>query len=463
MYRRREPSIMPTLVKDHPTHNPPEGATPGLETARHVVHRLFASVKAGIAIALADGSALREPDGPLDATIVLRNPAVLRALLTRSSDLGAGEAVARGDIVVEGDVERGLAAMDAIAAARTPADWIAIGAMASKLPRPMREPQGLPGRGPARLRGRAHSLERDRAAIAYHYDVSNEFYALWLDQNMVYSCAYFGDEADTLDRAQICKLDLICRKLRLREGERLLDVGCGWGGLVRFAVREYGVRAVGVTLSGKQAEYARERVAREGLGDRCRVELLDYRELRALGPFDKAASIGMVEHVGDANLAAYFAAIFDALEPGGLFLNHGIIAQQPRASGMRRLAQRFFPQRSAFTERYVFPDGQMPRLAPMTEAAQLAGFEVRDVENLREHYTTTLRMWRQRLEVHQAQACPLVGDGTYNVWRLWLAGSAHSFATGSLGVVQMLLAKWTADARALVPPTRADIYELPAR
>lgn len=449
---------MPIVASEQGTGKLTELPAQGVQVAQEIMRRVFAGVQVGIAVALADGTVLREPDGPLDAKIILNHPAVLRALLRRTTDLGAGEAVARGDLDVEGDIERALAAMDTVAATRTPKDWISIAALAAKLPKPPVAADGQGGRAPARLRGRMHSLQRDRAAIAYHYDVSNDFYALWLDEHMTYSCAYFRDQADTLDRAQRNKYDLICRKLRLRSGERLLDVGCGWGGLARFSAREYGANVVGVTLSRRQAEYAQARTAREGLERRCRIELLDYRELATLGRFEKAASIGMVEHVGDTNLTEYFAAVFDALVPGGLFLNHGIISQQARATGVRALAERFFPHRSHFTENYVFPDGEMPRLPAMTDAAQRAGFELRDVENLREHYTQTLRHWARRLVAREAEARSMVGNSTVNVWRFWLAGSAHSFAIGRLGVVQMLLAKWTADARALVPATRADIY-----
>jgi cyclopropane-fatty-acyl-phospholipid synthase len=447
---------MPTIAPQ-PAPDLLEPTTAGVQAAREIVQRAFDGVSAGVAVSLADGTSLHQPAEAVQATIVLRHPWVLRVLLSRGSDLAAGEAVLRGDLAVVGSVEQALIAMDAVAAARTPLDWIAIGSLAARLPRQPTPANGS-RREPARLRGRLHSPERDRAAIAYHYDVSNAFYELWLDEQLTYSCAYFRDEADTLEQAQIQKYELICRKLRLQPGERFLDVGCGWGGLIRFASREYGVRAVGVTLSQKQAEYAKARVAREGLADRCRIELLDYRELGALGTFDKAASVGMVEHVGDRNLGAYFSCVFAALAPGGLFLNHGIVAQQPPAGGVRALAQRFFSQRSRFTESYVFPDGQMPRLAPMTEAAQAAGFELRDVENLREHYARTLREWLHRLEGEETAAREIVGDDTYHVWRYWLAGSAHSFAIGRLGVVQMLLARWTPDARANVPQTREDIY-----
>lgn len=445
-----------TIIHPGPFDHLPIAAA--VDTARDIVRRAFSGVETSVAVTLQDGTVLHHPENPAAATIILNHPAVLRVLLSRASDLAAGEAVMRGDLGVDGDVEQALVAMDAIAAARTTKDWIAIASLIAQLPRQPRETPSQESRRPARLHGRVHSPERDRAAIAYHYDVSNDFYALWLDEQMTYSCAYFCEESESLDRAQVRKYDLICRKLRLREGERLLDIGCGWGGLVRFAAREYGARAVGVTLSRRQAEYARARIEREGLANTCRVELLDYRELRELGEFDKAVSVGMVEHVGDANMAAYFSSVFEALAPGGLFLNHGIVSQQARPAGVRAFAQRFFPQRSRFTESYVFPDGKMPRLAHMSEAAQSAGFEVRDVENLREHYTLTLRAWRRRLEAHEPEARGIVGDATYNVWRFWLAGSAHSFAIGRVGVVQMLLAKWLPDASARVPMTRADIY-----
>ncbi|MDQ6824282.1 MAG: class I SAM-dependent methyltransferase [Candidatus Eremiobacteraeota bacterium] len=428
----------------------------GTAAAREIVRRLFSGVDARLDVSLEDGTALRQHPEP-KATIILREPSVLRALLTRSSDLVAGEAVVRGDIRVKGDVEAAFGIMDDVAAAREPQEWPALVALALRLPA-SKASQAEPSSARPKLRGRLHSLERDRAAIAHHYDVSNEFYALWLDRNMTYSCAYFRDPSITLDEAQLDKYELICRKLRLQQNERFLDVGCGWGGLIRFAAREYGVTAVGITLSARQAEFARERIAEEHLDKCCRVELVDYRDLQALGEFNKAASVGMVEHVGDPMLLKYFESVYAALAPGGIFLNHGIISQKPRISGLRALAGRFFPQRSRFIETYVFPDGELPRLPEMTQAAQDAGFEVRDVENLREHYTQTLRHWVERLEEHEEEARRLVGDATYNTWRFYMAGSAHGFKVGKIGVVQQLLAKRHADGTADVPMTRADIY-----
>jgi cyclopropane-fatty-acyl-phospholipid synthase len=373
----------------------------------------------------------------------------------RASDLAAGEAFMRGDIEVQGDLERAIAALGGAAAARHPKEWATIGWLIAKLPRITST--GSLSRSPARLRGRRHSPDRDHRAIAYHYNLSNEFFALFLDESLAYSCAYFQDGTETVEQAQSLKHDLICRKLRLRQGDRLLDVGCGWGGLVRFAAREYGALVTGVTTSEWQAEYNRQRITREGLGDRCRIAVADYRRMSELGLFDKATSVEMVEHVGDEMMALYFQCVFERLRPGGLFLNQFMTAYEPPRSPFRALADRLLGNQSAFTEAYVFPDGKMPRLPQMTQAALAAGFELRDVENLREHYVHTLRCWIRRLESREAEARALVGAQTYNVFRLWLAGSAYSFVSGRLGVVQVLLAKWKDGAVAQVPHTRTDI------
>lgn len=426
--------------------------------AAELVARAFAGVESDVAVSLEDGTPLHVPAGPIATTIVVRDPSALRSIFSGSQDLAAGEAFLRGDLAVRGDVERGFAALDAIVAARSPKDWLTISRLALRLPRTRRPAVGASRRGPAQLRGRVHTRERDRAAVSYHYDVSNEFFALWLGRELTYSCAYFRTESDSLDDAQRNKFDHICRKLRLKHGERLLDVGCGWGGLVRFAAREYGARGVGVTLSANQVEYGRKRIAEEGLDGQCAVELRDYRDLASLGRFDKAVSVGMVEHVGAAMLPLYFRSVFDALVPDGLFLNHGITTQVVKSAGLRSLLSRTVPARSRFIERYVFPDGELLHLDAAADAAERAGFEIRDVENLREHYARTLRFWVRRLEDREDEARALVGDETYNVWRLYMGGSARSFAVGRLGLIQMLLAKKTADGRTNVPMTRGDIY-----
>jgi len=262
--------------------------------------------------------------------------------------------------------------------------------------------------------------------VRFHYNVGNAFYALWLDARMVYSCAYFAHGDDDLDRAQESKLDLICRKLRLRPGDRLLDIGCGWGGLIMHAAKRYGVFALGITLSDAQAELARERIAEAGLSDRCQVELRDYRALPREGQFDKISSVGMVEHVGRKKLDEYFVSAYGALRPGGLFLNHGIVSiAASRPESLRSRAEARIWKRGEFIDRYVFPDGELLPAATVIASAERSGFELRDVESLREHYTLTLRHWVRRLEEHHDEAAALVGEETYRVWRLYMSASAY--------------------------------------
>ncbi len=431
----------------------------GVDVARDLLRRLFEGAARGVSVHLADGTPLFVSDEPATSVVVARDLGALRALVLGPSSIAAARAVIGGDLEVRGDVEHAIAQVERVSERLSGRDAVSIAAQALRLPAYRQtKTDDERRRREYQARGRKHSLARDRAAIAYHYDVSNDFYALWLDRELVYSCAYFRDAADPLDAAQLAKLDHICRKLRLRAGERLLDVGCGWGSLVRFAAREYGATSVGITLSRRQAEYAARRIEAEGLGARCSVELRDYRELEPLGPFDKAASVGMVEHVGTAMLPTYFAAVFRALVPGGLFLNHGITSQRPAPRGVRALVARLFPKRSTFIERYVFPDGDLARLDEVLAAAEASGFEIRDVENLREHYATTLRHWVRRLEANETAARAAVGDETYNVWRFYMAGSAHGFAIGRMGLEQTLLAKRYADGATALPRTRADIY-----
>jgi cyclopropane-fatty-acyl-phospholipid synthase len=299
----------------------------------------------------------------------------------------------------------------------------------------------------ARLRGGLHSKARDRDAIAYHYDVSNDFFALWLDHRMLYSCAYFRTGDEDLDEAQENKLDQICRKLRLRRGERLLDIGCGWGGLVVHAGLRYGAEAVGITLSRPQAQLANARIEQAGLAGRCRVEYRDYRDLTGEAVYDKVASIGMFEHVGEAMLPEYFRRALTLLRPGGVFLNHGIAFARPQP--VRR--------GPTFFDRYVFPDGELVALSDTLRAAETCGFEVRDVESLREHYEKTLRHWITRLEERRDDARRLTNEVTYRVWRLYMALAAQQFATGRTTLYQTLLCKPAAGVSGF-PLTRSDWY-----
>lgn len=391
-------------------------------------------------------------------TLVLRHPGAFRTMLLPPSEVALGKAFLLGDVEVEGDLEAAVAAGHAVAdRLASPRRLARVVRLALRLP-PARGGSGKDECIPSARWGRRHSHRRDAAAIRYHYDAGNQFYRLWLDRQMVYSCGYFLSGNADLDAAQVAKLDYVCRKLRLRNGERLLDIGCGWGALIRHAARCYGVEAVGITLSPAQAELASRRIAEEGLGARCRVEIRDYRDLASLPVFDKVASIGMVEHVGRGRLAGYFAAVHRVLRPGGLFLNHGIVdLESARSRSLPTRLRRRLWREGGFIQRYVFPDGEVVPLADLLRAAEAEGLESRDMESLREHYALTLRHWRRRLEAREPEAVALIGNVGVRIWRLYLAASAHAFATERLGVVQLLLSKSQAGV-ARVPLTRDDLY-----
>lgn len=398
------------------------------------------------AVRLWDGT--RWPDEqPRPVTLVLRHPGALRAMFSVGSELALSEAYLYDDFDIEGNIEAVFDLADSLAA-RT-AGWrkkVSIFAGLRKLPLPGRHRAA--GRGPARLQGRQHSVERDQQAVRYHYDVSNDFYRLFLDRRMVYSCGYFETGDTDLDSAQLRKLDMICRKLRLRPGQRLLDIGCGWGGLVLYAAQAYGVAATGITLSEPQASFANQWFAEAGASASCRVELLDYREMKEDHPYDAIVSVGMFEHVGQKLLPAYFGKAQKLLKQGGVFLNHGIAS---RATDVASSGPNF-------SDTYVFPDGELVPINATLRPAEEAGFEVRDVESLREHYAMTLRHWVRRLEAHHADALKYVDEPTYRVWRLYMSGSAHGFTSRRLNVYQSLLAYPDAKGRSGLPLTRADWY-----
>lgn len=414
---------------------------------QRVLRALFGDRPTGVGVRLWNGIAWPD-DEPRPVTLALKHPGALRAMFLPGTEIGVAEAYLYGDVDIEGDLERVFDAADVLMA--RVGDWRARLTLARDL---LRLPKGVTPRttrrGRARLRGRRHSIERDRAAIRYHYDVSNDFYRLWLDERMVYSCAYFRSENATLDDAQAQKLDYVCRKLRLRPGQRLLDIGCGWGGLVMWAAERYGVDATGITLSQPQAELANRRIAAAGLADRCRVEVLDYRQVPGKECYDALVSVGMFEHVGEALLPEYFRRAWTLLRPGGPFLNHGIACRAGAST---------VGQHSSFNNVYVFPDGELVPINTTLRAAEGAGFEVRDVESLREHYARTLRHWARRLEASHDEALQFVDEVTYRVWRLFMAGSAHGFASGRLNVYQALLVRPDAAGTSGQPLTREDWY-----
>jgi cyclopropane-fatty-acyl-phospholipid synthase len=420
---------------------------PTTESTVSFLNGLFARTPLeNVAIQLWDGT--RWPDNrPRAATIELKSPHALREMLAPGTAKGLGEAYLRGEFDVAGDMEAAVEL--AVALENRPVGWLMSLASYYRLRRLPSNPGARPdGRDFTGLNGRHHSLERDRQAVSFHYDVSNGFYRLWLDERMVYSCAYFEQPDDPIDTAQTAKLRHLCRKLRLRPGQHLLDIGCGWGGLAIFAARYYGVRVTGVTLSESQAELATTRVRDAGLADDVTIELRDYRELERPEAFDAIVSVGMAEHVGRENLPAYFKTAWRLLKPAGVFMNHAI--------GEGRKSDRF--RGPSFVHEYVFPDGDVPPLPVVVQAAAGAGFEVRDVENLREHYALTLRRWVRRLEAGHEAALEWINEPTYRVWRLYLAASAHGFDHGDLALYQTLLAKPDAAGHARLPLTRRDWY-----
>ena len=402
-----------------------------------------------------DGSAT----GPLEGVgrVVVRSPDALRRVLWSPNELGLARAFVTGELEVEGDLcamlrvlrdaaglERDKYARRRVARLRktvpslltSPASAARVGALGLPPPRPPEE---------AHLSGWRHSRTRDAAAITHHYDVGDDFYRLVLGPAMTYSCARFEVPEMSLEDAQRSKHDLICRKLRLHErpGLRLLDVGCGWGSMVLRAAEAYGAKAVGITLSVAQAAYAKARVEAAGLGARVEVRLQDYRALRGES-FDAISSIGMFEHVGSARMDQYFATLYRLLKPAGRLLNHAI--SKPGGSKMRG---------AGFINRYIFPDGDLIDVGEVVKGMQRAGLEVRDVENLREHYCLTLRAWVSNLEASWDEAVAMAGERRARAWRLYMAASANAFEEGKIAVHQVLGVRCGPGGESGMPPTRA--------
>jgi cyclopropane-fatty-acyl-phospholipid synthase len=399
-----------------------------------------------------DGSQAGPPGAPV---LVVRHRRALRRLLWKPGELGLARAWVAGDLDVDGDL---YAALDLMAGLVWERDEDA-----RTLVETLRDPEaraavrGLvrmagPALPPAppkeevrRRRGHLHTRRTDKRAISHHYDVGNDFYELVLGPSMVYSCAYWEapeDQGGTLEDAQRDKLELVCRKLALRPGQRLLDVGCGWGSMAIHAAREHGVSVVGITLSQEQAAYARKRVADEGLTDRVEIRVQDYRDVTD-GPYDAISSIGMAEHVGSEKYLDYARNLHRLLKPGGRLLNHQIARRPQRDESAYDVDE--------FIDAYVFPDGELAPIGTTVSQLERAGFEVRDVESIREHYALTLRRWVANLEAGWERAVRLSGFGRARVWRLYMAASALSFEHNRIGVNQVLAVRTPESGRSGMP------------
>jgi len=394
---------------------------------KKVIGKLRAVANLPVAIELWNGQRYDLSPSP---TVTLRIPSAAALRYFANPDLAKlGEAYVEGHVDVEGPIGEALRAAEGLA-----------------------RQMGVAKRGRLPLLRNLHTKKVDAKSIRYHYDVSNDFYGLWLDRNMVYSCAYFKTGEETLDAAQEQKLDHICRKLRLQPGERFLDIGCGWGALVRWATKHYGVDATGITLSHNQHALANQRIEAEGLGARCRVLLQDYRDVPGEAVYDKIASVGMFEHVGLKNLPRYFAKIHTLLSDGGVVMNHGITSIDPESRSVGLGA-------GDFIDKYVFPHGELPHISLVLKEMARAELEVMDVETLRLHYAKTLWHWSERLEANLDAAREHAGDKRVRIWRAYLAGCAHAFDQRWVAIHQVLAVK-SADPKASpLPWTRAWIYE----
>ena len=396
-----------------------------------------------------EGNVRGTGDAPM---VIFRRRRALTRMLYAPGEMGLARAFVTGDLDFEGDLAQLLnllaGEISDLGQALPRATRRTLVRRALRL-HALRWPPRRPALELRRPRRRLHSLRSDRRAISHHYDVGNDFYRLFLGNTMAYSCAYWRTEDSGLDSAQRDKFALICAKLDLREGQRLLDIGCGWGGLLIHAAQHHGIHGVGITLSREQQAYATEAARLAGVGDRLEFRLQDYREV-VDGPFDAIASVGMAEHVGSQNMATYASQLARLLAPGGRLLNHAIASVAPPPKDKHSLLR----DGRTFIDRYVFPDGELLTLSDTLQALEGAGFEVRDVEGLREHYALTLRAWVGNLRHNWDEAVRATSDQRARIWWLYMAGSAAMFERGRITIFQTLAAKQRADGGSRLPLTR---------
>lgn len=423
----------------------------GAALAKNILHRLFKEYQGTFAVRLWNDTVLQIGEGLPVFTLAIKHNRVLYHLVWFRDPIRLAEAYFNGDVEVSGDFNAAVGLRYYLEKLSLPVqEKLQLAFQSIKLGTQKQKSFKNNSFSKRIMHFYRHNTFRqnDVESIAFHYDVSNDFYKLWLDECMVYSCAYFEDKAQGLDLAQRNKLDHICRKLRLQAGDEFLDIGCGWGALVCWAAKYYGVKAHGITLSRNQYEYALAEVKRQGLEGKVTVELRNYRDLARVGTYDKVSSIGMFEHVGLKNLAGYFSIVHQVLKPDGLFLNHGITSDEPEWADSVS---------TKFINRHVFPDGELDTISNIQRRMEDAGFEIFDVEGLRPHYAYTLRHWVNRLEENQQEAARLVGERTYRIWRLYMTGCAIQFEQGATGIYQILAERKHLGMPNL-PLTRRDLY-----
>lgn len=420
---------------------------PAVVATTNILGALTQGYPGNFAVRLWTNTIWQPGTGPTPFTLTLKHPGAVRAMFWPFDRVGLGEAYIFDDYDIEGDIfafTEWLRHIVRLAESRSVWSklrllWALRGLPNQKNPRDISK-AGRPTEGD-------HSKARDQEAISYTYDLPGEFYRLFLDKNLQYTCGYFASPDEDQDPAQERKLDYICKKLRLAPGEKFVDFGCGWGGLVIHAAKRYGVQATGVTLAGEQAKWAERAIDEAGVRDRVKIVLSDYRDFAAAGQYDKASSVGMGEHIGVKNLPVFFNKVFECLRPGGAYLHHSITLR-PHTP---------YPRWTAFARKYVFPNGELQTILRVQESATLAGFEIRDVENLREHYVYTLENWVRKLEANREAVLKLVGEVSYRIFRIYMAGATLGFRYGTYGLNQVLVSR-PSDGASQMPLTRAAWY-----
>ena len=393
-----------------------------ISNGHRIITTLLAGYQGPVAVRLWDDSLFNSSEDTL-CVLHIYHPGVLRDLILRRDLVKLAEAFVAGHIAVTGEFES-LFELESHIKNFKPDYGVCLKLFIDAL-----RLTSLNGNSYQKNIKSGNSQQRNSAkAIAHHYDVGNDFYRLWLDRNMVYSCAYFRNTEQSLDEAQQDKLDYLCRKLHLKSGQTLLDIGCGWGALALWAAQHYGVTVHGVTLSEQQYALATDRIKKAGLEDRVKIELKDYRDIPDDAVYDRVVSVGMFEHIGVKNFPQYFNKVRQVLKPGGLFLNHGITSKDGWLD----------TPMTRFMNQYIFPDGELARISDVSDAMEAAGFEIVDVESLRRHYALTLRHWVKTLEANMKRATELTSIETYRLWHLYMAGCAFYFDEGSINVHQVL-------------------------